>query len=178
MANNNRVILLLVCFFLGFFGIHRFLVGKYKSGMLYLCTGGFLGIGVYVDIFLILTGKFTDKDGQPLFDKQNMDQSSYYETSPQRNEQTLHFQQTTTGVTEPIIFKNRDDNTLKKFSLKLITVKYPPENEICMISKLPINQYKEIVKCPYCFSFFIKEYIIDWIVEKENCPVCKQILQL
>tara|TARA_A100001011_G_C13925133_1_gene680832 strand:+ start:420 stop:623 length:204 start_codon:yes stop_codon:yes gene_type:complete len=43
-----------VClFFGGFLGLHRFYFGRWFTGFLYICTGGFCGIGVLVDIFLI-----------------------------------------------------------------------------------------------------------------------------
>lgn len=37
----------------GCFGFHRFYLERYVSGVLYLLTGGFLGVGVLVDLFLI-----------------------------------------------------------------------------------------------------------------------------
>ncbi|MBS5853092.1 MAG: NINE protein [Bacilli bacterium] len=64
----NKVGLALICFFLGGLGIHRFLVGKIGTGILYLLTGGLLGIGALVDFIMILCGKFTRKDGS-LVDK-------------------------------------------------------------------------------------------------------------
>jgi len=36
----------------GFLGIHRFYLGRYASGLLWLFTGGLLGIGVFFDLFL------------------------------------------------------------------------------------------------------------------------------
>jgi TM2 domain-containing membrane protein YozV len=36
---------------LGVFGAHRFYLGKPGSGILYLLTGGLLGVGLLVDIF-------------------------------------------------------------------------------------------------------------------------------
>ena len=35
--------------FLGVFGVHRFYLGKIITGVIYLCTGGLLGIGVIYD---------------------------------------------------------------------------------------------------------------------------------
>ncbi len=43
----------LLHFFLGVFGIHRFYMGKIWTGLLYLCTGGLLGIGVIYDLFIL-----------------------------------------------------------------------------------------------------------------------------
>ena len=38
---------------MGFCGIHRFYSGKVTSGLLYFLTFGFLGVGQFVDLFLI-----------------------------------------------------------------------------------------------------------------------------
>lgn len=37
----------------GMIGLHRFYFGKWVSGILYILTLGFLGIGVIVDVVLI-----------------------------------------------------------------------------------------------------------------------------
>ena len=39
--------------FLGFLGIHRFYLGKWLSGILYLCTAGFFFIGVLYDYWTL-----------------------------------------------------------------------------------------------------------------------------
>ena len=39
--------------FLGCFGLHRFYLGKWITGLLYLCTGGFLLIGVLYDFWTL-----------------------------------------------------------------------------------------------------------------------------
>jgi TM2 domain-containing membrane protein YozV len=39
--------------FLGWFGIHRMYMGKWISGILYLLTGGILGIGVIYDFWTL-----------------------------------------------------------------------------------------------------------------------------
>jgi TM2 domain-containing membrane protein YozV len=54
---------LLLCFFLGVFGAHRFYAGKIGTGILELITLGGLGIWWLVDMILILTGSFKDADG-------------------------------------------------------------------------------------------------------------------
>ena len=52
-----------LCFFLGFLGIHRFYTGKIGTGILWLCTGGLLGIGAVVDFIMIICGSFKDCNG-------------------------------------------------------------------------------------------------------------------
>jgi TM2 domain-containing membrane protein YozV len=54
---------ILLCFFLGAFGIHRFYVGKIGTGILQLITLGGLGIWALIDFIFIVTGNFKDKQG-------------------------------------------------------------------------------------------------------------------
>lgn len=65
---SSRKILpaLLLCFFFGVFGTHRFYVGKFGSGILQMLTLGGLFIWVFIDMVVIITGHFTDVDGAPL----------------------------------------------------------------------------------------------------------------
>lgn len=39
--------------FLGVFGVHRFYLGKWLTGLLWLCTGGLLGLGVLYDYWTL-----------------------------------------------------------------------------------------------------------------------------
>ncbi len=43
----------LLWFFFGLLGIHHFYLGKIGRGVLWLLTGGLLGIGVLVDLFTL-----------------------------------------------------------------------------------------------------------------------------
>lgn len=56
----------LLALFFGFLGVHRFVVGKTKTGILQLITFGGLGLWAFVDIVLILLGKFTDEKNQTI----------------------------------------------------------------------------------------------------------------
>lgn len=64
VSAKNRTVALLLCFFLGWLGAHRFYVEKAGTGILWLCTLGFLGIGTLVDLIFILTGNFKDAQGK------------------------------------------------------------------------------------------------------------------
>lgn len=63
-STKSRLVALLLCFFLGGLGIHRFYVGKIGTGIVWLLTAGCFGIGTLIDFILIICGTFKDKDGQ------------------------------------------------------------------------------------------------------------------
>jgi len=65
-SEKSRLVALLLAWFLGVLGIHRFYVNRVGSGILWLLTLGLFGVGVMVDLILIASGKFTDKEGKPL----------------------------------------------------------------------------------------------------------------
>lgn len=67
-AKRRKLKLALICLFLGVFGIHRFVAKRYITGILYMFTFGLYGVGILVDMVLILMDKFPDAP-EPLFFK-------------------------------------------------------------------------------------------------------------
>ena len=85
-SNEKKLTLLLLCWFFGLFGVHRFYTGKYLSGGLQLLGVLLGGVVAFfeikalafpfiifplwwvLDFLLIIMGKFTDKDGKPITD--------------------------------------------------------------------------------------------------------------
>ena len=63
-SDKDWLVTLLFSIFLGWLGIHRFYVGKIGTGILWLLTGGCLGIGALVDIIMIATENFTDENNR------------------------------------------------------------------------------------------------------------------
>lgn len=65
-VRKNKWVAFFLCLFLGYFGAHRFYVGKSGTGIIWLFTGGMFCFGWIVDLLMILIGGFRDKAGQPL----------------------------------------------------------------------------------------------------------------
>jgi TM2 domain-containing membrane protein YozV len=68
VSQKSRLVALLLCFFLGWLGAHRFYVGKIGTGVLMPLTfGGVFGIWIIVDLIFIACGIFRDKQDRRLF---------------------------------------------------------------------------------------------------------------
>jgi TM2 domain-containing membrane protein YozV len=65
-SDKSNTVALLLCFFIGFLGVHRFYVGKVGTGVLMLLTLGGLGIWNLIDFVIIVLQKFEDADGNTL----------------------------------------------------------------------------------------------------------------
>ena len=63
---NRFVITLLLCWFLGIFGIHRFYTGHTTIGIVQLLTLGGCAIWTLIDFIIIVSGGFKDSDGNPI----------------------------------------------------------------------------------------------------------------
>lgn len=62
-STKSKKITLLLCIFLGIFGVHRFYTGKIGTGILWFVTVGFFFFGWLADIISILSGHFIDGNG-------------------------------------------------------------------------------------------------------------------
>ena len=54
IRQRNKWVAFFLCLFLGFSGAHKFYEGKAGLGILYILTIGLLGIGVLIDLIVIL----------------------------------------------------------------------------------------------------------------------------
>ena len=63
-SDRSRPVALVLAFFLGVFGAHRFYAGKIGTAILMLVTIGGLGIWWLYDLILVAAGGFRDEDGR------------------------------------------------------------------------------------------------------------------
>lgn len=63
VSEKNFVLTLVLAIFLGVIGVHRFYVGKVWTGVMFFFTAGFFGVGVFLDVVMIVFQQFTDKNG-------------------------------------------------------------------------------------------------------------------
>lgn len=66
VSSKSRLIALLLCFFLGWAGGHRFYAGKIGTGIIMLFTMGGFGMWYFLDFIMVATGNFKDKDNLSL----------------------------------------------------------------------------------------------------------------
>ena len=62
-SEKDFLAMMLLCFFLGYLGMHRFYAGKVGTGILMLLTLGGFGIWTIIDFLYIVTGNFQDGRG-------------------------------------------------------------------------------------------------------------------
>ena len=68
-SDKDWIVVILLCFFLGGLGGHRFFVGKTGTAVLMLFTFGGMGIWTIIDFITIVIGKFEDSDGRVIASK-------------------------------------------------------------------------------------------------------------
>ena len=60
MSEHNPNKIMLLALLGGVFGLHRFSLGKWSSGLLYLLTGGLIGFGWLLDVLQLMAGLMRD----------------------------------------------------------------------------------------------------------------------
>lgn len=65
-SDKSWTVTLLLALVFGFFGFHRFYVGKTATGVVYFFTYGIFGFGWIIDVINILSKNFTDKEGRKI----------------------------------------------------------------------------------------------------------------
>ncbi len=63
---KSRLYALILCFFFGWAGGHRYYVNKIGTGLLMLFTAGGFGMWWFIDLIIISIGAFKDKDNLSL----------------------------------------------------------------------------------------------------------------
>jgi hypothetical protein len=93
ISDKSRGVALLLSALLGVFGVHRFYVGKVKTGLAMLFTVGGLGVWYLYDLIVIAGGGFKDSEGRPLLNwefeevpQQNLTEQVYQELDEMRRE--------------------------------------------------------------------------------------------
>lgn len=65
-SQNQWIVVLLLAFFLGIIGGHRFYVGKNGTAVLMILTLGGFGLWLLYDLIVIITGNFKTKEGNKI----------------------------------------------------------------------------------------------------------------
>jgi hypothetical protein len=46
-------------------------------------------------------------------------------------------------------------------------------NQVCNISKIPFKSDDVVLSCSYCKRKYKRQYLMEWLVKKDDCPVCR-----
>jgi len=63
VSPKSRLVAVLLAWFVGVLGIHRFYIGKTGTGLLMLFTLGGFGLWAFIDFILLIAGSMRDSDG-------------------------------------------------------------------------------------------------------------------
>jgi hypothetical protein len=63
ISPKSRLVVTLLAYFLGVWGVHRFYLGKIGSGIAMILTFGGFGIWALIDFIFAIIGEMKDKDG-------------------------------------------------------------------------------------------------------------------
>lgn len=60
---KDKFLAYVLLIFVGYLGLHRFYIGKIRTGIIFLLTGGLFGFGVIYDLFF-LSGMVDDENAK------------------------------------------------------------------------------------------------------------------
>jgi len=63
IQKNRWIIMMILCWFFGILGIHRFYSGHIATGVIQLLTLGCCGVWTLIDFIIIASGNFKDANG-------------------------------------------------------------------------------------------------------------------
>ncbi|MCK5711141.1 MAG: NINE protein, partial [Hyphomicrobiaceae bacterium] len=139
--------------FLGFGGLHRFYVGKVGTGILWLLTGGLLGIGQIVDIIMILSGRFRDCYGYPLVMWESPDELKNRAGSYQPIKED--------GAVQPPTSPGEPHAVAEEYSEQIPNAvgEVPPQPGMDRVSPVPSN----MIGPRYSEPFNIVSFLFSWV---------------
>ncbi|NHK30026.1 MAG: hypothetical protein FK730_01655 [Asgard group archaeon] len=70
---------------------------------------------------------------------------------------------------------HRRDKALHETLREIAIIKFSDDitGQHCSISKTKFTTGEEVLQCPYCRSLFKRNYLIEWLVKNDICPVCR-----
>jgi TM2 domain-containing membrane protein YozV len=66
VSKKDWLVTFIICWIVGFLGVHRFYSGHLGIGIMQLITLGGCGIWTLIDLALLMTGNFKDGKGKPI----------------------------------------------------------------------------------------------------------------
>lgn len=131
---------------LGCCGIHRFYLGRYFSGLIYLFTFGLFGLGQFIDLFFIPS--MTRERNHYLWSKSRIEDNRYFmnlEEGVLRNQSIKSFKQKQKKYHSPEIPKQETAPLVKLLKAAAAHNNTLSLGQAVIILELPIEEVKELL---------------------------------